>query len=70
MLRELWNSWSDSNLAQKPGVCERTQVDGRFREVQVGVLVLWLRQRGRLSAPREEAFVFFCFFVTLLVRQP
>ena len=51
-------SWSESNLAKETGVCERTQVDGRIRKVQAGVLVLLLRQRGRLRAPREEAFVF------------
>ena len=49
-------------MAQKPGVCERTQVDGRFREVQAGVRGLLLRQRGKLSAPREEAVVPFLFF--------
>ena len=53
-------SWSESNLAKETGVCERTQVDGRFRRVQAGVLVLLVRQRGRLSAPREEAFVLLC----------
>ena len=48
-------------LGREFGVCERTQVDGRFREVQAGVLVLLLRQRGRVRAPREEAVVFFFF---------
>ena len=50
-------SWSESNLAKKLE-CDRTQVDARFRKVQAGVLELWSRERGMLSAPREEAFVF------------
>ena len=33
-------SWSESNLAKETGDCERAQVDGRFREVQAGVLGL------------------------------
>ena len=37
-------------------------MDGRFRKVQAGVLVLLLRRRGRLSAPREVAVAFFPFF--------
>ena len=37
-------------------------MDGRIRKVQAGVLGLLLRQRGRLSAPREEAFVLSLFF--------
>ena len=61
MLREL------CELGKETGGCERTQVDDRNRKA--GVLALWLRQRGRLSVPREEAVVFF-LFVTLLVRQP
>ena len=54
-------SWFESNLAKETGVFERAQVDGRFRKVQAGVLVLLLRQRGRVRAPREEAVVFFFF---------
>ena len=49
-------SWSEWNLAKK-----LAHVDHRFLKVQAGVLVLLLRQRGRLSAPREEAVVLFLF---------
>ena len=42
-------SWSESNLAKETGVCERTQVDGQFRKVQAGVLVLLLLRLGDLA---------------------
>ena len=41
--------WSESNLAKETGVCERTQVDGQFRKVQAGVLVLLVLRLGDLA---------------------
>ena len=48
------NSQFESHLVEN-----LESVNARKRMIEFGKLGLLLRQRGRLSAPREEAFVFF-----------
>ena len=62
-------SRSESNLAKN-----LESVNGRkwmveFEKFKLGVLGLLLRQRGRLSAPHEEAFVFFFSLFRYFARE-
>ena len=49
LLRELWNLVLSRTWQKETGVCERTQVDGQFRKVQAGVLVLLVLRPGDLA---------------------